>query len=69
MNRFEKIMFETTALKLQQQIFSVMMVVYCSFYKVGFEFLKRNKMKKKTGLNSSISTFALNVSTQSTIVM
>lgn len=40
MNGFEKMSFETIALKLQQQILSVMMVVYCSFYKVGFEVLK-----------------------------
>lgn len=46
MNGFEKIMFETNALKLQQQIFSVMMVVYCSFYKVEIAVLKRNKIKK-----------------------
>lgn len=45
MNGFEKIMFETIALKLQQQIFSVMMFFYCSFYKVGFEVLKLNKIK------------------------
>lgn len=47
MNGFEKIMFETIALKLQQQIFSVMMAVYCKFYKVGFEVLKRNKIKNR----------------------
>lgn len=44
MNGFEKIMFKTIALKLQQQVFSVMMVVYWSFYKVGFEVLRRNKI-------------------------
>lgn len=49
MNGFEKIVFETIALKFQQYIFSVMMVVYCRFYKVGFEVLKRNKIKNRQG--------------------